>query len=267
MNVCRGTNCFEGANRLPKKWVSIAKTSPEAKRLKVPIEVFPLETDAEYCHFGLKTMIQHAEDNLWLEAFGPNPANHPPKDRPVYEIDVNIDGADIRRQGSKQQTCWPILIRVHSIKPNFSSRKTVLRRMMAPLTVGVYIGKKKPGNSTLYLEQFAHELKHLHPDVCDEEEPFAVVTRVIIADTPARAFIKNIECAQSYFMCEKCRQPGSKPSIHSHTSIWTIQNLLPRTDRDFYSYTKHVKHVSITYMTIIPVRMKPSPLNELSLSS
>jgi len=248
MNACRATNCFPGANRLPKKWKTIAKVSAEAKRLKVPIQVFPLDKNGEYCHFGLENMLKLAEENLWLEAFGKNKEDHPHRDRPIYEIDVNIDGADVSRQGSQQSSCWPILIRVHSIQPNEWSEKKVLGRMMAPLTVGIYIGKGKPHSSTVYLERFAHELYHLNPRYAEEEEPFCVTVRAIIADTPARAFIKLISSAQGYFPCEKCTEIGTKPSNHCHLSIWKIKGLRLRTNEKFYTYTCHVKHVRKLYI-------------------
>jgi len=245
MDVCRATNCFPGADKLPKKWNTIAKSSPDAEKLKSPIDILSIKKNGEYCHFGLRYMLAIAEENLWLEAFGDDPQKHPPKDMPEYEIDVNIDGADVRKQGSQQNSCWPILIRVHSIKPNSWMKKTVLQRMMAPLTIGVYIGQGKPPNSTDYLGKFANELFHLNPICVDEDEQFSVSVRAIIADTPARAFIKNISSAQGYFPCEKCTESGTKPSSHCHLSIWKIKNLELRVNEKFYNYNKHVKQVKI----------------------
>ena len=111
----------------------------------------------------------------------------------MLTTDVHTDGADVCRQGSQESTCWPILLRANSIQPNEWSEKKVLWRMMAPKTVGIFIGKGKPHSSTVYLERFAHELYHLNPRNAEEEEPFCV-TRFVLSIFNVTSLYKQSTC-------------------------------------------------------------------------
>ena len=110
------------------------------------------------------------------------------------ELSINIDGVPLYK--SSGASFWPILCAVNI--SNFSK----------PFIVAIYCGKKKP-DINLYLEQFCLELEHLMTEgLMVHGKVFKPSVRAIIADAPAKAFIKQIKTHGAYFACDRCMIKG-----------------------------------------------------------
>jgi hypothetical protein len=64
-----------------------------------------------------------------------------------------------------------------------------------------------------------------------------------MADTPARAVVKNIKSHMAKYFCKKCQVSKSIPVPNSKVKLWPATNLEPRLDHLFESYPEHTKKV------------------------
>ena len=115
------------------------------------------------------------------------------------KIDTNIDGAPVFK--SRNTSFWPILCSVdNSVPYKFNS--------VAPFIVAIFYGNKKP-DVHQYLEQFVAELKMLLEQGIEiEGKHFDVELRSVIADAPARAFLKQTKSHGGYYACDRCTTKG-----------------------------------------------------------
>lgn len=112
---------------------------------------------------------------------------------------------------------------------------------MNPFVVGAYSGSKKPYNVQDYFSPFIEELNYLL------EHGLAVGNTIlniringIIADAPARAFIKQIK---GYFACEKCMEEGDYLSGRISFPDGTAQL---RTDESFVLRSNEEHHIGVS---------------------
>lgn len=110
----------------------------------------------------------------------------------TIELLFNVDGLPI--SGSSGKSFWPILCKIHYV-PDIHS----------PYPVAIYLGESKPKNLDDYLRQFIQEINHLqeHGTVISGKT-YEVQLKGIVADTPARAFLKCCKCHGGYNACERC---------------------------------------------------------------
>uniref|UniRef100_A0A182VHB4 Uncharacterized protein n=1 Tax=Anopheles merus TaxID=30066 RepID=A0A182VHB4_ANOME len=94
-------------------------------------------------------------------------------------LDFSMDGLPIHNSGPTQ--LWPILMRVCDLP-------------QAPIfVVAIFCGKSKPSSAEEFLRQLVTELNELQSDGIDlSGSMFKVRINTILADTPARAFVKGI---------------------------------------------------------------------------
>uniref|UniRef100_A0A182HLU9 Transposase domain-containing protein n=2 Tax=Anopheles arabiensis TaxID=7173 RepID=A0A182HLU9_ANOAR len=108
-------------------------------------------------------------------------------------LDFSMDGLPIHNSGPTQ--LWPILMRVTDLP-------------QAPVfVVALFCGKTKPASAEDYLRQLVAELNRLQSaGVTLGGKKVTIRVRAIIADTPARAFIKGAIAHTGYDSCLKCTE-------------------------------------------------------------
>lgn len=202
---------------------------------KLPLESIPLDprslletprnsslnikdlSGGKYAHFGLKKhvltrlnngLLAHKETdftNMMLEKYGNN----------FITISVGTDGIPITRSTNKQ--FWPILgILDQSVNKE-------------PFVIGLYYGSTKPSNTDFLLD-FINECEGLERNgIHFRECNYIVRISKILADAPARSFIKSIKNHNSYYSCERCTQEG----VWSGRVVYPYNINSPRTDESF----------------------------------
>lgn len=113
---------------------------------------------------------------------------------PLLSVSVGIDGIPITNSNTK--SFWPILGKLDQLQSD------------TPFVIGIFCGKSKPAD-TLFLEDFVNEANELaRTGVEIRGQFFEFRVSKILADAPARSFLKNINNHNGYSSCERCNQVG-----------------------------------------------------------
>lgn len=149
------------------------------------------------------------------------------------KLDVSIDGVPIYK--SVGTSFWPILCSISNSMPYEVG-------LANPFIVGIYCGKKKPEIDS-YLKDFCCELKELlNNGLLINNKLYPLQIRAIIADAPAKAFIKQIKSHGAYFACDRCVVKGHyDKNVKSMSYIET--NADKRTDSSFRSKLQPEHHI------------------------
>ena len=134
---------------------------------------------------------------------------------------------------------WPVLGRLdHSVNKQ-------------PFVISLYMGNHKP-KGTEYLSAVAQEIVSLEKNgLIIENKKYKFIVSCIIADAPARSFIKGIKGHNAYFGCEKCTEEGEWVDGRV---VFLNQNAAKRNDDDFRNFRYGDDH-----------QVAVSPLNSLQL--
>ncbi|XP_035900408.1 uncharacterized protein LOC118506811 [Anopheles stephensi] len=101
------------------------------------------------------------------------------------------------------------------------------------MTAGIFCGTTKPESAEEYLRPMVVEMNDLmQRDIIVHGCHVAIRLRAIVADTPARAFIKGVKGHTGYDSCLKCTVVG-KYSQAGCTMTFPGTNALQRTDKCF----------------------------------
>lgn len=144
--------------------------------------------EGKMCYFGLK--------NCLIKRFG-SFSEEKLSQLLKVELELSFDGLPI----SKSTNCqlWPIQCSVVN-----------LNKFAKPFVVGIYFGSTKPTDINLYLLDFIEEYKQIKQDSFEYKNfRFKVDLVRIIADAPARSFVKQCKIFNSYYGCEKCVIKGT----------------------------------------------------------
>jgi len=173
----------------------------------------------QYIHFGISHGLSHVLKNV--ASF---------QNLYALELWFNIDGLPVDKKG---KSFWPILC---SFLLEF--------KLTNPFIVGAYFGKKKPYSVQEYLQPFVEELNHLLAHgLTINDITLNIKIKGIIADAPARAFIKQIKGHSGYFACEKCTEEGDYLSGSISFPEGTAQL---RTDESFVLRSNEEHHVGMS---------------------
>ena len=134
----------------------------------------------------------------------------------VLSITVGIDGLPL--SGSSRKQFWPILVKVDQSKNNM------------PFPVAICYGEEKPP-----LEEF---LREFVKECCEYElsgfdfscKTYIFRVRCIVADAPARSFLKSCANFNGHYGCERCEQRGE---WKEHRMLFLESNATPRLDSSF----------------------------------
>jgi len=111
--------------------------------------------------------------------------------------------------------------------------------------VGAFFGSKKPFNVDEYLSSFITDINDLLEHVLQfNNNSLKIKVKGIIADAPARAFIKQVKGHSGYFGCEKCIEEGDY--ILSGSVSFPNGNAQLRTDESFNSYFNEEHHIGVS---------------------
>lgn len=188
--------------------------------LRTPKQINVRECDAgSYIYFGLLPNILERASTGLIDS-----QNYPIIDLKKLQIDsdlltvtVNVDGLPVH--SSTNYSFWPILC----ILDQCNNKK--------PFIVGLFYGESKPNNVNNYLRPFVDECFELETNgITIQGKKYAFRLSCIVADAPARAFIKSIKSHNSLHGCEKCTQEG----VYIGRTTWQYsRNLNLRNDLDF----------------------------------
>ncbi|XP_061502830.1 uncharacterized protein LOC133391667 [Anopheles gambiae] len=117
----------------------------------------------------------------------------------TLQYDLNIDGLPLHTRSKTQ--FWPILLKIVD-QPDWPV-----------MIVAIYCGPTKPESNELYLRQLVDEINLLSSTgLMVGENAITLKLRAIIADTPARAFIKGVQGHTGRHSCLKCCCEGESVS-------------------------------------------------------
>jgi len=178
----------------------------------------------EYIHFGICKGLNYLYS-----------VNYYMRQKSALELWFNIDGLPIDKRG---QSFWPILCGV------------CIQQCVKPFIIGAYFGSKKSSNVFEYLNLFIGELNDLLQNgITIGHTTISVILKGIIADAPARAFIKQIKGHTGYYGCEKCEVEG----IHLNNSVYFPDWTAPlRTDNSFIQHSNKEHHIGESPLQNIP---------------
>lgn len=143
----------------------------------------------EYIHIGIAVGLTR-----WLDSVDPKKI---PQD--LLEADYSTDGG--KEKGKSQS--WPIQVRAVNIPKS------------KPFVVGVYKGKKKPGNFKSFFHDFNTEYRAIRQagGITYKGKKIPFKLRALIADGPARASCLNCKGLNSKSPCIRCTITGKKSKV------------------------------------------------------
>ncbi|XP_035914982.1 uncharacterized protein LOC118516957 isoform X2 [Anopheles stephensi] len=132
-------------------------------------------------------------------------------------LTISIDGLPLHNSSAMQ--FWPILFKI-------------VEDSKAPvMTAAIFCGYKKPESTEQYLRPMVEELNDLISNGLDMHgENVAVKLLAIVADTPARSFVKGVTSHTGYGSCLKCTIEGE---YLGHKVTFVGLNAPKRTDQAF----------------------------------
>ncbi|XP_061519135.1 uncharacterized protein LOC133394125 [Anopheles gambiae] len=155
----------------------------------------------------------------------------------TISINISIDGLPLHKSSSTQ--FWPILANIHEL-PDFPV-----------MTVAIFCGPKKPGNLDEFLGPLITELNSLMANgVFVKTRKIGVKIRAIIADSPARAFIKGVAYFNAKNGCLKCKCVGEF-NHDSNTVVFRGINAPLRTDKEFREASQTAHHKILTPLLLL----------------
>jgi hypothetical protein len=143
-------------------------------------------------------------------------------------LSVSTDGIPICQSSNVQM--WPILFKVDQ---NSSCR---------PLLAGIFCGENKPFCVKEFLNPFVHELKILEDGIMIMDRLFYVRISCIVADAPARSFVKGTKGHTAYHGCERCEDEGS----WAGRMTYSCKPHILRTDDRFKHQIDSDHHVNVS---------------------
>ncbi|XP_035711011.1 uncharacterized protein LOC118436639 isoform X1 [Folsomia candida] len=153
----------------------------------------------------------------------------------IISISVGIDGVPISQSNTK--SFWPILGMLDQAVDS------------SPFIIGLFCGMSKP-KDTLFLKQFVDEALELErTGILFKDLQFAFKISCIIADAPARSFIKGCKQHNSYNSCERCEQEGEwLGRVILRETVCpqrTDDKFIKKTDADHHTYDSELLRLNL----------------------
>jgi hypothetical protein len=140
----------------------------------------------QYFHFGIRRFLEKLNPNvddkfLLIENLS---------------LSIGIDGLPISRSSKKQ--FWPIIATIEQCSK------------ISPFLIGLFLGNSKPLNVKEYLNPLITELKTFKTNkIFLNGVAYGIIIKCVIADTPARNYIKQSAAFNGYYGCERCTHKGT----------------------------------------------------------
>ncbi|ODM86520.1 hypothetical protein Ocin01_20162, partial [Orchesella cincta] len=146
----------------------------------------------------------------------------------LVTLSVSTDGVPLCKSSNVQM--WPILVRVD-------------QSSSSPFLAGVYSGEAKPSSVKEFLEAFIEEIKELeNTGLFISRCHYNIRISCVIADAPARSFVKCVKNHTGYHACERCEDEGD---WDGRVILSTTAGKL-RTDSGFKAGIDRDHHTSIS---------------------
>ncbi|XP_049297884.1 uncharacterized protein LOC125771381 isoform X1 [Anopheles funestus] len=147
----------------------------------------------------------------------------------LIALNLSMDGLPLHNSGPTEM--WPILMSLPHLKP------------MPVLVVGIYCGSSKPDNIESYLRPLVDELNFLLDQGTNINGKLVdIQLHAIIADSPARSFLKGVAYHGSRHGCMKCKSIGTHLKSARKVVYQSVCADL-RTDKEFRDgvYKEHYR--------------------------
>jgi hypothetical protein len=182
--------------------------------------------DAFYYYFGIESQLKRIFENS-----SPTTCI-----KETISINVSADGLPISKSSDLQ--FWPIQGMINNLPHAI------------PFIIGLYYGRGKPVSLETYLSDFIIEVKKL------EEVGLLLGNNVvnfrvncIIADAPARAFLKGCKNHNAYYGCERCTVKGK----YFKRVVFLSCSSSRRTDSTFRGKLQAQHHNEVTPLVEIKI--------------
>lgn len=181
-------------------------------------------TGGKYYYFGLSDqlkiiLIQHRIDGFKFPKHDGETVN-------FISLSLSTDGIPICK--SSNISMWPILVRIDQLK------------YFGPILVALYCGETKPMSISDFLSPFVTELKLLLTHgIYINSMKLVVKISSIIADAPARSFVKCVKGHTAYHGCERCDDEGDyfeNRVVYSPTCAQERSNISFRCKQDEFHH-------------------------------
>lgn len=158
-------------------------------------------------------------------------------DRTLLTICISTDGIPICK--SSNTNFWPILIRLD---------QGVTK---APRLVALFSGESKPCNVAEFFSHFVDELTVLQNDgFIFENIHYNIKISCIIADAPARSFIKSVKGHNGHSGCERCEDVGD---YQNKRMLFLELNSNLRDDNSFRAQSDSDHHKGISPLVTLDI--------------
>uniref|UniRef100_A0A182P9T4 Transposase domain-containing protein n=1 Tax=Anopheles epiroticus TaxID=199890 RepID=A0A182P9T4_9DIPT len=144
-----------------------------------------------------------------------------------FSVDFFVDGLPL--YNSSRTQFWPILMKVFNVPG------------IPVMTVAIFHGESKPHSVEQFLRPFVTELNNLQfKGLHIGNDVYWVGLRSIIADAPARAFIKGVKSHGAYEGCQKCTTVADREGSRMFFRYRECRE--PRTHAKFvtHEYPAHI---------------------------
>lgn len=163
------------------------------------------ETDGTYICIGIKNALRKV---ICPDIYTEN----------TISVQLHIDGVSIYNNSSFQ--VWPIALKVHH--RDYESK---------PVTIALYGGDSKPHSANNYLRDLVEEANdYILNGLILNEVKYSFEIFCMVADSPARAFIKEVKNPGVFFACERCTVEGI---TKNHKRVYPDMNCELRTRKSF----------------------------------
>lgn len=208
---------------LLQDWLPAEDFPKDARTLlKTPRHIKIVEkSGGQYFYFGIKQYI--LETLPYLTDFNqtlPNLLNI----ENLISLKVGFDGVPVSKSSNLQ--FWPILFKVDQ-----DSRNLVH-------VACLYYGDKKPNNIQDIWFDFVEEMKVLERGFVVNDKTYIIRIRCIVADAPARSFLKSVNNHNAYYGCERCSRKGK----WQRRVIYPVNRVGEMYSDSSFAERKYIKH-------------------------
>lgn len=225
----------EGHEDLPKTSKQLLKTK-HCRPMKSLLS--KRETSGSYIYIGIKNVLKKIiSPDIYTEK--------------TIAVQVHIDGISIYHNSLIQ--VWPIILKVYH--HNYESK---------PVTVALYCGDSKPYSAKKYLNDFVNEAnKYISNGIVLNEIKYSFKIFCVVADSPARAFIKAIKNPGGFFACERCTVEGI---TKNHKRVYPNTNCNLRSKDSFIEKHQPEHHLE-NFKTKLTKLKEFDPVHDVVLDS
>lgn len=180
--------------------------------------------DGKFCYFGIEKNICRQFELLSPDIY---------QNINELSLEINVDGLPLTK--STRSQLWPIQCSV----VNFNN-------VLKPFVAAVYYGTSKPSDVNEFFNDLIRELSKLSVEgLTYNLQKFNVKLLRIVADAPARSFLKQCKIHNSYHGCEKCTVRGT----YEGRVVFSDLNMPLRTDNDFAMQVDKKHHLGVSPFT------------------